>query len=160
MARRREWQDFSFDLDIASGASPVIDLSRFTDNEGKGATLVRIIVDLNIIPILFGQNAGVQQVSYGIGLTGQDAVSAAGASVADPGNPTDFPPSGWLVRSKVPVNDDGTPGYPTPIVKLDLRAQRKLMYGTPFIRFDNTAQQGVAFSVTVVGFIRCLYLLP
>jgi len=163
MARRRQWEDFAFDLDISSGAqSAPVALTRAPAGEVKGLTLVRTIISLAVIPLDMGSISGapVQQVYCGLGVTGEEAVNAGGSSVADPADPVEFPPSGWLYRDVRLVVDDSTPGYPWQRFEIDLRAQRKLMYGVPFLKFTNLPQQGTAFTISVVGCVRCLYLLP
>ena len=48
MARRREWQDFIIDQDIASTGRVAIDLIRGDVNETKGMTLIRTIIRLDV----------------------------------------------------------------------------------------------------------------
>ena len=93
-------------------------------------------------------------------MSGQEAIQASSVSIPFPQEEDEFPSSGWLYRNIVPVLADATPGFPVPIIDKDIRAQRKLMYGAPWIRFVNLNQQGTPFSVRVDGVIRCLYLLP
>ena len=127
----------------------------------KGMTLVRILIQLSLYPSDVLDDAGVQRLAIGIGLAGQEAIQQSGSAIPNPETEDEFPPSGWLYRVVHPVIADPTPGFPTPVLDKDLRAQRKLMYGAPFVRFVNINEQGATpFSVNIQGVIRCLYLLP
>ena len=44
-------------------------------------------------------------------------------------------------------------------IRMDLRAQRKLGDGVPFLRVVNSPGAGVTFTVRVVGIVRTLYKL-
>ena len=162
MARRRMWIDTVMNHTIAAGSTALtVVLTRgISDNDLKGMTLVRVLLQLTYFPANLLDDTGVQRLAAGIGVSGQEAIQASSVSILSPQEEDEFPSSGWLYRNIVPVLADATPGFPVPIIDKDIRAQRKLMYGAPWIRFVNLNQQGTAFSVRVDGVIRCLYLLP
>ena len=158
MARRREWQDFIINDDVGSDTVSIENLLRGDVNETKGMTLIRTIIRLDVHLILFGGNNGQQVVSMGIGMFSTQAEAAGTASLAAPNVAIEKPLTGWLWRSVGVVPDDMTPGYPWFKIDEDIRAQRKVMYGSPSLLIFNGASGGTAFSITVSGIIRCLYL--
>ena len=160
MPRRRQWIDTVMEHTIAPVTELTVVLTTgIPDNELKGMTLVRILLQLTALPANIGDDDGVMRLSMGIGIAGQEAIQTSGQAIASPQTEDEFPSSGWLYRNSVVVIGDPTPGFPVPIIDKDIRAQRKLLYGAPYIRFHNSTLQITAFSTEVVGVIRCLYLL-
>ena len=162
MPRRRQWIDTVMNTVLVTAPTDltVVLTTGLPDNELKGTTLVRLLIQLQLFLSDVLDDTGVQLMSMGIGLAGQEAIQASGTGIANPGTEDEFPSSGWLWRVRHAVIADATPGFPTPNIDKDIRAQRKLMYGAPFIRFNNANSQGTPFSVQIVGVIRALYLLP
>ena len=154
--RRRQWIDNLMDVDLASGQQTSVSLVDVPVPDTKGMTLVRVILGFNVRPSTPVLNSTDTQVfSAGIGLSSADAASAS--AFADPDNESDQPLGGWMWRWQGLIHEN--PVVPTRI-ELDLRSQRKLMYGDVRIIMDNNADQGAAFTIIVVGLIRSLYLLP
>ena len=162
MPRRRQWIDTIMTHTVVPGNTSltVVLTEGIPDNDVKGMTLVRTLIQLSLIPADLLDDTGVQRLAIGIGLAGQEAIATSGTAVAFPGVEDEFPSSGWLYRTMHAVLADATPGFSTPVIDKDIRAQRKIMYGAPFIRFTNLDEQGTPFSVSIIGIIRCLYLLP
>ena len=157
MPRRRQWEDFLFDLDLTNGSRSITDLTRVDADEAKGMTLVRIILKLEAVELAVdGEIAAAMMVSAGIGVTGLEAIDLGVTAVAHPGTATEIPPSGWMWRDRMLVISGG---QTRSVFTADLRSQRKLLYGGPFLTIANDPQQGTAFTISVVGIVRCLYLL-
>ena len=155
--RRRKWVDRMITETTADGTQDVEDLLAFVDEEDtKGITIVRHIIDLSITaaPVL-GDDTDIQVYAVGIGIFSREAVTAG--NFPDPDAQTQVPMTGWLWRTRLLVANNAAVG---PIrLQLDLRAQRKMMYGTSYIVMTNKDSQGVAFSVDTVGIVRTLLLL-
>ena len=160
MARRTEWQDFIIDFDITSGGtSPVADLIRGDVNETKGMTLIRTIIRLDISPAAPGATTdSTQKVALGIGMFATAAEAIGVTALASPSVGTDKPLTGWLWRSHGIVVAEVSATAPYFIINEDIRAKRKVMYGAPILVVSNLQLTNTAFSVTVLGIIRCLYL--
>ena len=154
--RRRQWLDFTIVEDTPSGSQDSNALIRGDIEDTKGMTLIRIVIGLNIIPTTFvGDSVDAQLVTLGIGMMSLEATAAG--LFPDPQNETEQPVTGWLWRAQYVAVE--SPIHPGVRVDLDLRSQRKVMYGQPVLVVSNDPQQGVAFNTTVIGLIRCLYLL-
>ncbi len=159
MARRREWQDFIFDQDVTSGADPFTGLLRGDINETKGMTLIRIILDLMIVPAAPGvASQSTQKIALGIGMFPEVAIASGASNLADPSQSEDKPLSGWMWRTHGVVGDDTEPGMPFMTIKEDIHSKRKVMYGSTGLRVRNSQLTNTAFTVTILGIIRCLYL--
>ncbi len=159
MPRRRQWFDFIINDTITNGRLFTQTLLTGDVDETKGMTLVRTIVSLDVVADPLMAVSGVQRVAFGIGIASQDALAVGGVSLANPTVETDKPMTGWIWRDMRAVVDDPVPGYPWPHLAVDIRSARKVMYGAPFLRIANNANQGTAFSVEVIGMVRCLFLL-
>jgi len=155
--RRRQWIDTVVDEDMATTVTNAKQLipAGFSD-ETKGLTIVRLILGLDLhglIPTTTGNNRGM--LSAGIGILSDEAV-AGGAAIPLPGNEVQEPVTGWLWRQQYQVMENFTGGLPR--IELDLRAMRKLMYGSPQLILTNTPVSGTAFTLTVRGIVRMLVL--
>ncbi len=154
--RRRQWQDQIINAAVADGAQGFQVLLDGDIDDTKGMTLVRMVIGLNVIPVTFaGDSVDAQRVSLGIGTMSQEAISAL--TFPDPEIEGDHPLTGWMWRAQYIVLE--TPFNPGARVDLDLRSQRKVMYGAPTLVILNDPQQGTAFTIRVSGLIRCMYLL-
>jgi len=160
MADRRDtiWVDTLFNDVLGAGTQQVHSLMGGIDPLTRGGTLTRTLVCLYAVPSPIGGAAGMQMVNIGVGVASQEAFTAG--IVADPQEENDFPQGGWVYRCRHAVIDDPTPGYPTPLIKEDLRAMRKINRGELYLTFVSEAGQGVAFAVRLVGIVRCLVKLP
>ena len=159
MARRREWQDFIFDFDITSGVTTAVNLLRGDVNETKGMTLIRTIVRFDVIPASPGSaNLSTQKVAMGIGMIATQAEAIGVTAMPAPGTSEDKPLSGWLWRTHGYCADDTGDIPPWWAINEDLRSKRKVMYGAPNLIVSNLQLTNTAFSVIILGIIRCLYL--
>ena len=158
--RGTTWADTVFNSSMGSGGGnqTLSLISTFDPDERRGMTITRILMCLYIIPDPVGGTGGVQRMSIGVGIASQEAF-AAGAT-PDPEDPEDFPQRGWMYRCSHAVIDNLTPGYPTPVIREDLHAQRKIDTGEPYVRFVNENIQATGFAVRIVGTIRLLLKLP
>ena len=95
--RKVEWFDNIINETVASGGQQVEDLSsEMTSLEKKGATVLRILVDMAALLIASG-NGGV--LTVGICIVDDDAL--ASLTLPDPASETDKP--GWLWRTRKSV---------------------------------------------------------
>ena len=159
MARRRVWQDFLIDVALASGGTSITGLLQGdTPDDTKGMTLVRTLISLDVAPANDNVTLGYQGFDAGIGMAGLDAINTGAAALASPSLAGEIPVTGWLWRTRQMV---GVTSGPLQVVRIreDIRAQRKAMYGNTYLRMDGFAVEGTAFTVSVFGLIRCLYLL-
>ena len=164
--RKRQWVDTLFDNDIVNGTDLV---TRLVAPEGqqdidKGSTLIRSIIRLRFLPNVVPSTFGGQDLDVGIGIASEDALDVGGASVPDPSG-SDLPISGWIFRTKsiVTYYPEVTTGPPFIIpwdLREDVHGQRKVMYGVPFVRISSITTLGASSTITMVGLIRQLWLLP
>jgi len=153
--RRRTWTDQFIDENTTSGAldeDQLISEAQLVEIS-KGATLVRMIGNLTVIPTAtVNDSTDVMIYSMGIGLVSTDVISGS----IDVSSEADTPMSGWLWRVRELVFEANTDVLR---INFDIRAQRKLMYGEPRIFMANDLFAGTSFTVSVSGIIRSLYLL-
>ena len=155
--RRRQWQDFLVTADVADSAQANANLLDGVITETKGLTAVRFIIRLDLRPSTWVSNStDSQMVTMGIGIFTADAIS--GSVYPDPNVSTDHPGAGWLWRYCTLVNEDQASGPAR--IDVDLRSMRKVMYGGTRLVINNDPDVGTAFTVSVRGLIRILYLLP
>ena len=84
---------------------------------------------------------------------------AAGV-LSDPETELEQPSRGWVFKCRGAVIDDPTPGYPWFHIEKDIQSQRKIDNAELFYTLTNTTGVGAAFTIIIVGTIRCLFLLP
>ena len=116
------WDDTIIDSSLASGAQDSESLlAGIPEDEIKGLTITRLIIDLYLIQLTAGTGASF---AGGIYVVEEDAFAAA--AMADPGVPADD--AGWMWRVLVvpvvtsSVNDSSQFAH----LSYDLRAQRKI----------------------------------
>ena len=158
--RRRTWIDTNIDEVLGVGAVITKQLvpSSFPDDT-KGLTIVRMILHLDILPIVVNTAGSANHVrmGYGIGILSDEAV-AGGAALPSPLLQVQEPVTGWMLRNtRVVAESNDSPAYYQQ-VDLDLRAQRKMMYGTPQLLLEAEGFILAAFTLTVSGFMRMLVL--
>ena len=154
--RRRQWQDRTIDETTSEGTQDSSVLLTGDIDDTKGMTLIRMIIGLNVqAAVLNTTGSAAQLMSYGIGMFAQETIGNLG--FPEPSVDADIPQTGWLWRTKIIVRQ--RVDAPAVRMDLDLRSQRKVMYGAPALVIDNDADQGAAFDVRTIGMIRCLYLL-
>ena len=158
MARRTYWLDTLVSATAGNGSNQALTLlGPFTAQETQGWTLTRVVLELALSAQGAGPD-GLQIFDVGVGLAEQDAF-AAGA-LPDPNVATDEPARGWVWRTRCLVpRDADTIRQPIRCMG-DFRAQRKVDGAEVFVIFTNILVEGTAFTVRLVGIVRCLYLLP
>jgi len=127
---------------------------KFADDDFKGWTLARMIVDLTVLPAALGVDSiDVSQMFMGIAMVSQEA--AAGGIFPDPHANSNDPLTGWLWKGHVAVAENAAVG---PVrVFADIGTQRKLMYGNPYLIMNNVYAIGSAFTMLTRGIVRSLY---
>ncbi len=125
----------------------------------RGNTVTRMIIDLMMVPTVTNAVTGMQKLSIGIGIASQDAFGVGASALPNPATEADEPARGWLYRGHKLINDD-TAQFSIAVVSVDIRAKRKVDNGELYLLMENFTTGGTAFSVTVVGLIRTLMLLP
>jgi len=164
MVRRRIWKDRVITSSVVSDSEILFRLTGATEpdpEDSKGMTLVRSIGILNVVPQNEGGVNGVQAFFVGIGLTSEEAFGIGTTAVSSVQVEAEAPPSGWLLRTvRQVVNSVDPYDHPSVVFEWDLRAQRKLMYGVPFLRLESVLVDGGASTMLIDGVVRSLYLLP
>ena len=159
MARRRSiWSDTIVNETTADDTQDSADLLvEYQEDESKGMTLVRLIISLNLYPNAFvGNSLNAALMSMGIGIFSREMVDLG--DFPEPGVANNIPQTGWMWRDQYVVSENPQPSLVR--ISLDIRSQRKLMYGLPFLVIDNEDATGMGFTMRVRGVIRALYLLP
>ena len=159
--RRTNWIDKLLDEQITVGSQANIDLLDQVpaDYSVRNATVVRMIFDYSISPLIPGQTEAVNHVELGAGVVSQESFLAG--VVPDPNTSLDFPLGGWMYRTRHRVQDALVPlSEPISGVFRDIRAQRKLGAGKLFLAVNNTTDVGPTFTVVVLGIVRTLILEP
>jgi len=161
MARRTAWVDRIIDNDILTGGQALLSLlGTLTPIETRATTVVRIIVDLKAHPISSPPTVGASRTAIGIGVASQDAFAAGVGSVPDPESAADEPPRGWLYRNAQGIYSGSVETTDLARFKVDLRTKRKIDNGELYMIVTNTAMFGTTYTVTLVGIVRTLLLLP
>ncbi len=156
MARKRIWAENVVNESTTSSGADTLDLTAgLGEIDFKGYTLVRMIIDLTLGPLVFAANSlDSQRMSLGVAMVSDEAAIAG--AFPDP-NTTDRPLTGWLWRAQAPVSEDPSVGNTR--IMADIRTQRKLMYGVPYLTIFNDAWTGAGpFEVQTAGIFRCLFL--
>ena len=159
MARRSRWSDRLMNDSIGVSGSANFNLLPTMDiDERTAITVVRMIIHINAFASPTSGIIGVQRLDMGIGIVSVDALTAA--AVPDPNDEDDRPSGGWLWRDRIPVLDDSI-GVITPTISMgDIRAKRRVSSGQLILTAINTTTAGGGFSISLVGIIRTLVLLP
>ncbi len=159
MARRTRWVDNVISISTASTGQQISNLrGGLSVTDLQGSTITRLIVGLDISSNTVAGAWGKARFSVGIGLASEQAL--LGGSVPDPQTEVDFPPGGWLWRGIYVASQNGAGAPISSRIDLDLRAQRKLLGGQPFIHWTNTVITGTQFTIGVQGLVRMLVRLP
>jgi len=156
--RRREWQDIYISETTASGTEDNQTLVTGTGVSTKGLTLVRMIIDLMVGPAVPVSGSTDRMLwSAAIGIFSDEAISTV--TFPSPSAQEDVPVTGWLWKTQKMIPEGA--GEQTELIQInvDLRSQRKLMYGRPVLLIGSNPELGVVFDTKVLGLIRCLYLL-
>jgi len=163
MPREMRWFDTNISMATlaSSGGIQVRNLvGGVTIEEGRRATVTRIILTMTSHSVTVAGAWGVSQLAFGIGIVSEDAFVAGGAAIPSPIVNAEFPPTGWLLREEVSISQNGVGGQVVFQHRWDIRAQRKLGMGVLILQVINTAITGTAFAVGVHGQARVLCRLP
>jgi len=162
VARRTDWEDALVSASVADGVVQKQELlSRHSRSETGGWTLTRLLIHLFVVPAVVSEGTlGDQRVGLGIGVAEGDAFDAG--SLPEVLTAADHPMRDWVWRDSMYVRNTGTSGGNVIIseVRADVRSQRKIDGGVPYLLIENAVLNATAFSVRVTGIIRGLYLLP
>ena len=162
MPRRRAWADTVLGFTLASGTQSNQDL--LADLPAAATvTVARILVHLWVLPdVEEGLANGIQALDVGIGVSSSEAFVAG--VVPDPQTQADVPARGWLWADRIPMLHGNATGPPAvdrmvaPEVKADLGAMRKVDRGVLYMSMTNTAIQGTAAGLFIIGRVRALCL--
>ena len=154
--RRREWVTLHINEVTADGELDTrVLLPEIPTVPGghKGETLVRLIIGLDIMgDAIVNDSIDIMDMTMGVGIVGVES----GVSAIDPAEVDEVPASGWMWFARYQVGETWDSAKR---IDLDIRAQRKLLYGEPRLILAANLNSGTAFAVETVGTIRALYLL-
>ena len=161
--RQLKWATDNINVSITSGNRFDSDLNTSLEaSQEQDSTLVRTIICLRVLPVDITAElpANAMLVSIGIGVLGEDALGAGGAAVPNPAVAGEDPIQGWLYKCGLQwiVQAANAQAGMWNIV-VDIRAQRKVGNGVPFVTFSNDPGAGTPFTMRFVGTIRTLYKL-
>ena len=161
MARKTRWLDNFTNLTIASGGTSVQNLRGPESNiDLQGMTLTRTIMRLTMQSTTVAGAWGSMRMGIGVGVASEQALLAGAGSIPNPDDEVAYPPGGWILRDRRSVTQNGVGGQIAFDFFWDLRAQRRLVGGQPFIVIHNDADLGTAFNVKVALIVRLLMRLP
>ncbi len=163
MAMRTLWVDSAFQIGVGNGGTHLQNmLTGVTADMGRLArmTLTRTIIGLDVAYTVHDAGEGSQLVSLGCAIQSQDSFGDA-AATPDPSDQGSYPTLPWVWRAAFRVYGFAADQQAVfnRRIDLDIGAQRKLANGVSFMRIENKAQEGVASTITVTGFVRQLWLV-
>ncbi len=160
MARTPYWEDTSVLSVIVDNGDALLSLvGGLSEDERRGMTIVRTIVALSLSPQTTSGVVGSMMCDIAIGAANQQAFTAGVASLPDPAINSERPPRGWLYKTRAAILDDADNASPLTEVRADVRSKRKIDAGIAYLHLAVDARTGTAFSVTVSGLVRILYLM-
>ena len=156
------WIDTKLNDDIASGAAfnkSLMTGVSSTQTRFDRMTLLRTIIGIDVAYTVHDAGEGSQNFAAGIAVSTQEAFAAG--VLPDPETETDFPRLPWVWRAAYRIFGFAAdqPAIFTRRIDLDIRAKRKLDNGEAFFNAKNSALEGVATTVRVLGYIRQLWLV-
>jgi len=158
------WIDTAFNNDLAASTSDRFTLlaqPSQTESRLAGLTLLRTIIGLDIAPTVMDSGEGSIRFDMGIGVAFQEAVTLGVTALPNPADPEDFPPRGWVIRTRYRVwataADRAVVVWRR--VEEDIRARRRLDNGEPFAIFNNNPIEGAGITIRITGWIRQLWLI-
>ena len=161
VSRQRAWADTAVNVSIASAAAGAVTDLRGSLDVPENMTLVRLILDLDLLIDPEIETNGEQVLHLGVGVTSVEAFTAG--AVPLPSITTQYPPRGWLyVASKSvyqTVHASGQIWRKDQRFRLDLRGARKVDRGVLYMITENDTQGGGALAVILRGRVRALFLL-
>ncbi len=157
MARRTIWVDSLESITVADGAQAAVNLLASSDVPPTGGTVIRVVYDLWIGSETVAGAWGVARDDIGIGVESLEAFN--GGTHPDPNTETDHPVTGWMLRRRIGVGQNGTGTTIETHVMGDIRSARKVDRGILFFIIAHNGTLGTAFPVRVSGLFRSLLLL-
>jgi len=156
------WVDKTISNTVSTGAQLQVRLDTgltLVQTRLTQMTLLRTIIGLSIARTVHDSGEGSEILSLGIGIVSQEAFSAS--VLPDPEAEQDFPPRGWIFRGMWRIFGFAAdqPAIHVERVDRDIRAQRKLENGVPFLVATVGNIEGVNSTVDVRGLIRQLWLV-
>ena len=122
-------------------------------------TAIRLVIDLEVIYLVSTTVVdSLSMVHLGVGVANEEAFTVGGASLPQPGDPTEYPPRGWLyVNSKAVVQKAESTGVISRGAHFlyDGGAMRKIDKGTLFMRLEQE-NITVGGAMQVIGRVRVL----
>ena len=158
--RAMTWADTLLDETMSVGGSAQISLSSTLDpDERRGATITRLIGCLTFYADDAIEFSGDIALDMGIGVASQEAFTAGATS--DVSDSAAVPVRGWLYRCRQIITTGVSTAVPHPLVRwnFDVRSQRRLDTGEPFVLLDPLVLAGTGSVTTVAGSIRMLLKL-
>jgi len=161
MARRTFWSDTIIFQDKGSNTESILGLLQDLDlQQSTELTLIRTIIELDVLPDPESIAVSTQKVSLGIMVVSNEAVSIGTTAVPDPEVGGDFPSRGWIYRTSRGVHMDNSIGLPPLALQADIRSKRRVDRGDLIIKFTNRPALGTGQNVLFTGIVRCLLLMP
>ena len=156
------WIDTLVNETIAVASEAVVSLITgigSAQSRGDQMTLLRTILGIDIAAAVHDSGEGSSIVTYGIGVTSQEAFAAG--IVPDPEVQTDFPTRGWVIREQYRVFsfEAGVADVHVRRIEKDIRARRKLENGESYIVIENTGLDGAPQPIIFLGLVRQLWLV-
>ena len=145
-----EWFDTRISISVPNGGQGTQNLNQPLDDEKKGATVRRLIVDFHLISDTV---SAIADTDFGLAFIEDDALSAAALPDVD----VETQRAGWLFRGQkrsigLTANQgDGIPGYYQADMKL---ARRYGSQGETLVLIAD--QQSSGGTVSLIGLIRML----
>ena len=158
--RQLKWATTNLNASVISGGEALFDLNQvLAASQEEESTLVRTITCFQLVPVSpAGTSANQMLCGLGIGVASREGFDAS--AIADPSVSGEEPIQGWVWKCMYWVPENVLNGAEPVLIEKDLRAQRKIGKGVPFLKFSNDPGAGVApFTMRLVGIVRTLYKL-
>ena len=159
--RPTTWGDQVFNQSIVSGASLLLDLrGSLIASDTQNSTVTRVILSMSLFQDGFVAVDGRMRASFGAGVASAEAFTLGVTAIPDPDIEGDRPQRGWMWRADYVVMSEIGQRIDSVIrIETDLRSQRKVENGIPYLRLVNTLVEGSSFTVRLTVTIRTLFKL-
>ena len=130
-------------------------------DERRGATITRVIGCLAFYADDSTEFVGSTFVDLAIGVASQEAFALGVTAISDPRDATAQPVGGWIYRCRQLITTGASTINPSPLVRwqFDVKSQRKIDTGEPYIVWGDTVATGTGSPGTIVGSVRTLLRL-
>jgi len=158
MPRPRAWGDIIVDSSISAGTPLNFNLLANLSATDT-VTVVRLVGRLWFSPLVSETGDGIMNVDMGIGVSAEEAFSAA--VLPDVDDPTEQPARGWLWVDRAVCLNNNTAGLERSTIaeiRFDIRSARKVDRGRLYLQIKPTLSAGSAFAVNTSGRVRALCL--